>query len=146
MVNILATEYNIYSSCPRPIYTTYPKTAAACACPPAPTTPTPAAAALGYTLTGTLASKLSTNNPCLASNSSPRSSECVCSSKSSSGSPAGLLESAGVTNSSRRSQRVDTPDVENSGVEEGGIVGVNTTRLEKRVDSECWEWIFRVAR
>ena len=51
-----------------------------------------------------------------------------------------------MTNSRRMSQRVDTPDVLNSGVEEGGIVGVKTTRLEKRVDSECWEWILRVAR
>jgi len=28
----------------------------------------------------------------------------------------------------------DTPEVENSGVAEVGMVGVNTTRFEKRVD------------
>lgn len=36
--------------------------------------------------------------------------------------------------------------MENSGVADGGIVGVKTTRLAKRVDSECWECILRVAR
>lgn len=36
--------------------------------------------------------------------------------------------------------------MENSGVADGGIVGVNTMRLAKRVDSECCECILRVAR
>lgn len=51
-----------------------------------------------------------------------------------------------MTNSRRSVQLFDTPDVLNSGVALGGIVGVKTTRFAKRVDSECWEWILRVAR
>jgi len=47
---------------------------------------------------------------------------------------AGVSDRAGVTNSSRRAHVQDTPEVENSGVAEVGMVGVNTTRFEKRVD------------
>lgn len=51
-----------------------------------------------------------------------------------------------VINSSRNTQRTENPDVENPGVEEDGIVGVNTRRFANNVDSERCVWILRVAR
>lgn len=41
---------------------------------------------------------------------------------------------------------LEMPDVVKSGVADGGMVGVKTTRWVKSVDSECWTWMRRVAR
>lgn len=51
-----------------------------------------------------------------------------------------------MINSNRKTHELQTPDVENSGLADEGIVGVNIMRLAKRVDSECCAYTLRVAR